>query len=843
MLLSVRTLVLFFVLGCCASTTFAAQINAPATHHFDLPPQNLATGLIEFALQAHITLVVDDPLVTGLYSQPVNGRLSVDAALAQLLKDTGLSFNFDAQNNTYLLHKNPPTPAPIKTAAQTEIEEIVVLGYLTYPFRYTTVRNSQLQANVNYFDSVRFTNVLPQQLISDQHTEDLSEVIKFASGVMPADGLADTNDDIYIRGFQRAAIFLDGVRIGDTTGSKLLPAVIERVEVLKGPGTLFFGQAEPGGTLNFISKKPTDSSFINSEIAAGTLGKKRYTLDINQPFNTLNSRLILSDQKQQLATDVRDIQRQLIAPSINTQLSERAYLEVNYLWQRNTQATAKDFIIPTTNTGQDTFYQPYPERSPEFTSRFELASAQYRWDFSPAWSANLQAGHIREKRRGVRPSSDTLTNGDVLLKQPVGEDTLIIPLGGRVAVPLNLTQKGDDWTFQVGAIGSLFAEYDRETNSQVALLFNGAADTGTWLHKITFGPEWRQQNLAKELLTEVNDFYPGRDWRLSSYNAVLNDIAARLFSSGRTLGNLVPQATQLINTDTSLLLTDSITLNQNWIISLGSRYSHMQGDVNYDDLTAPSPAQHYELPSFDNMSSQFGAVYKPSETNSWYFNYSEAVRAHYRIDAPEAKNARPETSSQYEIGLKSLMLDGRFLTSLGFYHIAKANISEIIPKRGALNRLNYFDQSARGVDIDLTWQITPQWDLMAGAGWLDALVESGEQQGKTPADIANSTASLFTHYRFNKRWSVDMGLSYLGTRYGSTLGDKLDVLGQKAKLPAYRTMDLHLTHHNTLWNLPTELKLSIKNATDEQYYTAFVAGVRPNIAEGRSILGTLKVSY
>ena len=845
MVLGVRSVLVCSVLAGAMPSVCSADATAETRlSHFDLPSQNLASALIEFALQAHITLVVDDKLLAGLYSQPLKGRTRVDAALTQLLQGTSLGFSYQAQSDAYVVQKMSANPLTAPMAAQTEIEEIVVVGYLTYPFRYTTVRNSQLQANVNYFDSVRFANVLPQQLISDQQTEDMAEVLKFASGVMPADGLADTNDDIYIRGFQRAAIFLDGVRIGDTTGTKLLPAAIEQVELLKGPGTLFFGQAEPGGTLNYISKKPTEQAFIKGEIAAGNLGKERYSLDINQPFSRLNSRLILSDYSQNTSADVRDIKRQLVAPSLSAQISERGHLDLNYLWQHSTQLANTDFKVPTDATAQETFYQPYPERDPAFDSRFQLASAAYRYDLSAHWSLNLNVGHILENRQGVRPSSDTLTNNDVLLKQAVGEDRLIIPLGGRVAVPLSLSNTGADWNFQVGDIRSLMGESDRETNQQAALLLNGSTATGPWQHKLTLGLDWRQQNLAKSLIAEVNDFYPDRVWRLSSYNAVLNDIAKRIFSPNRELGRLEPQATQLINSDTSLLATDSITLTDNWIFSLGSRYSHMQGDLRYSETeAAPQAAQQYPLPRFDNTSSQVGLVYKPSETRSWYANYSEAVRANYRIDAPQATNAQPETSNQYELGLKSLAFDGRLLTSLGIYRIHKDGISEIIPKRGTLNTLNYYAQSARGLDLDLTWQISPQWDLMAGTGWVDGLIESGELQGKRPSDIAKNTASLFTHYRVNSQWSTDMGLSYLGSRFGSTLGDKLDVLGQRATLPAYTTLDLHLNYQNKCWNRPFELKLSIKNATNEQYYTAFVAGVRPNIADGRSILGTLRFSY
>ena len=846
--------ILRFLLCCALLGSYQpsrAAAEAPsAVKHFDLPAQNLASGLIEFALQAQTTLVVDDQLVDGLYSHPVSGRLSVHAALGQILEGTALEFTFQPQTNAYLLHKTTPPPdQAVQTPAP--IDEILVVGYLTYPFRYTTVRNSQLQANVIYFDSVRFANVLPQQLISDQQTEDFAELLKFASGVMPGDGLADTNDDIYIRGFQRGAIFLDGLRIGDTTGSKLLPTNIERVEILKGPGTIFFGQAEPGGTLNFISKKPNETNLTSAEISTGTLGKERYSLDINRHFNAFNSRLILSDQRQQSSADLEAIHRQSIAPSFAAKFGEGTHLDLNYIWQYNAHVANTEFTIPATRTTQDTFYQPYPQRDPLFESRFNLVKANLRFALGERWSLNLNGGEIKEKRDGVRPSSDTLTNGDALLKQSVGEDSLIIPLGGRVAVPIGLTQQRDDWTFQVGPIRSLFAQADRETNRQLALLLNGTPSFGGFEHKLSIGLDWRKHDLFKHLTAEVNGFNTDRIWPLDSFNAVLKDISNRLFTADRPLGALDPQASQLINADTGYLITDSITLSDNWIVSIGSRLSKMHGELSYFDTpnsAAPSPSrlpltEHYRLPSYQNISSQLGAVYKPSEAHSWYLNYSEAVRANYRIDAPESKNAQPETSSQYEIGLKTRLMDDRMLASIGLFRIAKDNISEIIPKNGSLNTLNYFDQSARGLDADITWQINSHWDVMAGVGWLDAITESGKQQGKTPADIAKASASFFTHYRFNAHWSADLGASYLGTRYGSTLGDKFDVLGQKAKLPAYSILDLHLTYHQPLWGLPSELKLSVKNAANERYYTAFVAGVRPNIAEGRSVLGTFRISY
>ncbi|MEY4590424.1 MAG: hypothetical protein RL497_2500 [Pseudomonadota bacterium] len=839
-----------------SATSFCLAIAAPdaKTKHFDLPTQTLAASLIEFALQAHTTVIVEDSLVAELQSHPVNGRLNVEQALAQLLTGTQLAFSFQPQTGSYLIHTKPilPTPAPATatTPATQPIEEVVVIGYLMYPFRYTTVSNSQQQARVAYFDSVRFANVLPQQLIADQQTEDFSEVLKYASGVMPADGLSDTNDDIFIRGFHRSALFLDGYRLGDTTGLKLMPESIERIEILKGPATVLFGQAEPGGTLNFIAKKPTDTSFIHSEIATGTLGKKRLSVDANSHRETIDTRLIIADHKQDHAGDVSDIHRQLITPSITWNPTEQAQLALNYHWQHNYQ------MSDTNNESIARFYQTYPERSPKFDTRFQFFTTEFNYELSPNWQLGLEAKQHRETRKGVRTSSDTLTNTNVLLKgQAVGENILVMPLGGRVAVPLNIIRRGNDWSFTVGNIQSLYAETGEESGDHAAIHLNGDTELFSMEHKLSFGIDWFKQDLFKEYISEVTSWFYSQEWKSSQFDTVMNDIANKLFAADRQIGSLRRQASKLIAEDKGVFFSDSITLNDSWVVSLGGRYSEINGDLTYfkssdipavsNDTTssATNPGAKYTLPSYHDFSSQVGFVYKPSEANSWYFNYSEAVRANYRVDAPDAKNALPETSNQFEVGVKSLLFDGRLLSSLGLYKITKKDISEITTQLDKLNSLSFYDQSVQGVDLDLTWQASPKLDVMTSIAFLDAAIESGKQKGEPVPDIASHSASLFAHYKFNSHWACDLGVSYLGSRMSSTFGDKINSANEKLEIPYFATVDIHLTYLNSFWGKPAEFKLSVKNATNEYYYAAFVAGVRPNIAEERSILGALRLKF
>ena len=130
---------------------------------------------------------------------------------------------------------------------------------------------------------------------------------------MPADGLADSNDDIYIRAAFSARRFWMACALA-IPPAKLYRPPLSKLNSSKGPGT-FFRSSRTRWHTQLHQQKPTEQAFIKGEIATGSLGKERYSLDINQPFSRLNSRLILSDYSQNTSADVRDIKRQLVALS------------------------------------------------------------------------------------------------------------------------------------------------------------------------------------------------------------------------------------------------------------------------------------------------------------------------------------------------------------------------------------------------------------------------------------------------------------------------------------------------------------------------------------------------
>lgn len=168
-----------FPIGCIPLLLFifmgTSQVSAEvSTQRFDLPKQSLQNALIEFGLQAKVTLLVDQELIQGQTMTPVKGAFSIDNALKQLLSKTDLDFTYLQKSNAYLLVRRPTKTEASATSiteifpAQPSIEEINVVGRLNYPLRYNTVTNTQLHSGMSYFDSARFLNVTIFELLNRQ---------------------------------------------------------------------------------------------------------------------------------------------------------------------------------------------------------------------------------------------------------------------------------------------------------------------------------------------------------------------------------------------------------------------------------------------------------------------------------------------------------------------------------------------------------------------------------------------------------------------------------------------------------------------------------------------------
>jgi len=137
-------------------------------------------------------------------------------------------------------------------------------------------------------------SVITQDQIREQGATSLNQVLRYTSGVAPETrGSAATRlDQFTVRGFQ-ATTFLDGLRVFGSRDA--LPQVdayrLERVDVLKGPSSVMFGQGGPGGLVNQVSKRPLSERLREVELQVGNFDYRRANFDFSGPLDQSGSLL------------------------------------------------------------------------------------------------------------------------------------------------------------------------------------------------------------------------------------------------------------------------------------------------------------------------------------------------------------------------------------------------------------------------------------------------------------------------------------------------------------------------------------------------------------------------
>ncbi|MES2696128.1 MAG: TonB-dependent receptor plug domain-containing protein, partial [Verrucomicrobiota bacterium] len=169
-----------------------------------------------------------------------------------------------------------------------------------------------------------------QQFITDIGARDLFDVVQYAPGVTSSGREFNAGNAVYtIRGFDQAPQHNGFVGEGyvDTVS-------VERVEVVKGPASVLYGQVAPGGTVNYITKRPgaKASTTVNGQV--GTDSFWRTSVDVNQPLAG-KSLLFRFNGAFENGIEYFEPGKQrttVLAPVVTWRINDRVALTVDYQW-------------------------------------------------------------------------------------------------------------------------------------------------------------------------------------------------------------------------------------------------------------------------------------------------------------------------------------------------------------------------------------------------------------------------------------------------------------------------------------------------------------------------------
>ena len=223
------------------------------------------------------------------------------------------------------------TPAPAK-------EEVIQLS----PFlvnsadsnvgRYSSLESTSAgRVRINLMDSSQSVSVITSELIQDVGAGRLMDAVKYIAGVSEST-LPNANERTNVRGFQADGHAVDGFTYGGFMN--LDPAIVDRIEVVKGPNSILAPQpTSPGGTINNATKKPEFRDFGSINVQVGKFDANSASFDVNRIINSnLAFRFVGSVRHFDNWWQDSYIHSFTFMPGFTYKISDKAQLTAQYIY-------------------------------------------------------------------------------------------------------------------------------------------------------------------------------------------------------------------------------------------------------------------------------------------------------------------------------------------------------------------------------------------------------------------------------------------------------------------------------------------------------------------------------
>lgn len=217
--------------------------------------------------------------------------------------------------------------------------------------RELVVTGTALKVEAPLLETPRPASVVTREELEEQNVQSLDESFRYRAGVLTGQYGSDNDTDWFkVRGYDQST-YQDGLRVYREGYYQWLPEPygLERVELLKGPASVLYGEAPPGGVINAISKRPTETAQGEAFIAGGTNDQQQIGLDSSGPVNNssnLRYRLVGTYKNAEGDIDDTENKRYYLAPSLEWDISDQTTLTILSSFQKDDAVPFNGFKLP-----------------------------------------------------------------------------------------------------------------------------------------------------------------------------------------------------------------------------------------------------------------------------------------------------------------------------------------------------------------------------------------------------------------------------------------------------------------------------------------------------------------
>ncbi|TCQ97938.1 iron complex outermembrane receptor protein [Neorhizobium sp. JUb45] len=776
------------------TTSRAAAIN------YTIPAGQLSAGIMRFGDRAGLQVIFPAALVKDKTTRGISGTFTREQALSRLLDGTGLSYSFTNANTVTL--RGPAAPGDAAAGGDsTQLGTITVAGQggaFEHVDGYVANSSSTgTKGDIPILETPQSISVITSDRMKDQGVQSINEALRYTAGVRSeSSGSQMMDNPLYLRGFQQSSLdtFQDGLRAvtpGYFGFFALDPYGVERIEVLKGPSSVLYGQQVPGGMVNTVSKRPTDNPVNEIETVFGSFDHYQGGFDLGgvSEDKTIMYRFVGMARDAGTQVDHVDNDRRYFAPSFTWAPDEDTKLTVLGSYQRNdgdfyAQVPAAAVLFDNPN-GHIPFNRFLGEPSWEYETADRTAVGyefQHRFNDTVQFEQNFRYTHLTNHRQYLQASGAL-----------VGNRTL-------------------NRTYNLRDIENDGIAVDNRLRFDF--------DTGAIEHKAIVG---------------VDYLWGSSKWLEQRGAAPSIDIFNPVYGSPINTGTWTSRSLSDITASQAGIYAQDQIKFDNLILTLGIRQDWAWRDT--ENLLAGGVTTQRD----HSFTKRAGLTYLFDNGIAPYVSYSESFSPVVGTDSL-GNVFVPETAQQYEVGIKyqPAGFDGLFTVSA--FDLARQNVQTYNYADPRVT-LQTGEVRVRGFELEALANLDDGLSLTAAYTYSDAEItetETTSQLGNTPYRVPRHTASIWLNYEMQQEaldgLSIGGGVRYIGDTWGSD--------DNTFKVPAFTLVDVAL-RYDFGQKFPEakglSASLNVSNLFDKSYVPGCFTVNACNYGSERTFTG--KLSY
>lgn len=611
--------------------------------------------------------------------------------------------------------------------------------------------------------------IMTRQAMDDLGAVKLDDLLDYVGGVSRQNSFGGLWDNLAIRGLAGnentgMATLLNGFGSNRGFNAPRDLAAVERIEFLKGPAAALYGNSEPGGTLNVVSKAPLWNAGHSMEAYVGSYGLRRLALDSTGPLSDrVAYRLNVAAEERDSFRDTVTASRRVLAPALTWRLSPDTVLDYRGEWLRHATPLDRGVVAVNNQLGvvpRDRFLGEPADGDVAVINGNHQLSLRHEWNES--WQARVALSRRDTRIKGFSTEASALLADGTLRRQ------------------------------------RRLRDYDSDDTAVQAELQHVRMIAGS-RHELLLGVEHYDFRMDQRMLR----FNPSAavPYAVNIYSPVYGQV----------------QPTPLPNTDTeerqrntAIYWQDAVSLGRHWRVLAGLRWEQPHQSL----LNRRNGVTTRQQPS--EWSPRLGLSWLPDAQWTVYANAGRSFRPNPGSDAKGSAFA-PEHGQALEAGVKWQTADQRLGATAAIFDIRKRDVltADPTPANSGFS-IAAGEVRSRGIELEASGQLTASWRVNGSLTWLDAEItkDATLPVGSRLLNVPRLNASLLAVHEGSmasgQRFGLGGGLAYNAHRLGQNGAPDF-------QLPSYTVAKLV-----GYWRVGSQWRLSldVDNLFDRHYYTS-----------------------